>query len=121
MVHWRQTNLQALLSHRNTPDPESQVSPAQIVYGRAIRDHIPKMSYLPHAHWQELAAKREDCFLRRHYMKSEKLDAPAKALKELHEGDKSLTYRINPALHPNDGTSQGLSFSPYRLIAFSSK
>ena len=78
----------ALLSHRNTPDPESQVSPAQIFYGRAIRDHIPKMSYLPHAHWQELAAKREDCFLRRHYMKSEKLDAPAKALKELHEGDK---------------------------------
>ena len=78
----------ALLSHRNTPDPESQVSPAQIVYGRAIRDHIPKMSYLPHAHWQELAAKREDCFLRRHYTKSEKLDAPAKALKELHEGDK---------------------------------
>ena len=31
----------ALLIHRNTPDPTTGVSPAQILYGRQLRDHIP--------------------------------------------------------------------------------
>ena len=29
----------ALLIHRNTPDPLTDVSPAQIVFGRSLRDH----------------------------------------------------------------------------------
>ena len=28
----------ALLEHRNTPDPDTDLSPAQVIYGRQIRD-----------------------------------------------------------------------------------
>ena len=31
----------ALLSHGNNPDPATGVSPAQILFGRQLRDHIP--------------------------------------------------------------------------------
>ena len=31
----------ALLIHRNTPDPTTNVSPAQLVFGHALKDHIP--------------------------------------------------------------------------------
>ena len=77
----------ALLAHRNCPDPSTKVSPAQIVFGRSIRDHIPRASYTPQFQWQQLAQKREDCFLRRHFRNSERLDSGAKKLVDLAEGD----------------------------------
>ena len=77
----------ALLSHRNTPDPTSGISPAMIVFGRAIRDHIPRRDFLAQSKWEELARKREDSFLKRHYLKAEKLESGAKALKALNVGD----------------------------------
>ena len=79
--------IQALLAHRNSPDPATGVSPAQIVFGHQIRDIIPSTDYTPQSKWSDLARKREDCFLRRHYMRGEKLDAQAKALKQLKQGD----------------------------------
>ena len=77
----------ALLMHRNTPDPATHVSPAQIVYGHPIRDHIPRQSYAPREDWAKLASRREQCFMKRHFLKSEKLDMNAKKLKELQAGD----------------------------------
>ena len=77
----------ALLIHRNTPDPTTNVSPAEIVYGRPIRDHIPKNSYLPRKEWTELAKRREQSFLKRHYLKVEDLSKKAKRLKPLTQGD----------------------------------
>ena len=77
----------ALLMHRNLPDPVSKVSPAQIVFGRSLRDHIPKANYTPCTHWKELAAKREECFIKRHYLRGEKLDCNARKLKDLVLGD----------------------------------
>ena len=73
--------------HRNLPDPVSKVSPAQIVFGRSLRDHIPKVRYTPNEYWTQLAAKREDCFLKRHYLRGEKLDCVARKLKDLVSGD----------------------------------
>ena len=76
----------SLLAHRNTPDPDIKVSPAEIVYGRPIRDHIPKIVYEPREAWSSYAKRREDSFLRRHYLKREPLNAHAKMLKPLKEG-----------------------------------
>ena len=78
---------QALLAHRNAPDPVSKVSPAQLVFGRQIKDHIPLASYSPQKYWVELAEKREDCFLKRHYLTGERLDAKARNLKPISPGD----------------------------------
>ena len=78
---------QALLCHRNTPDPSSKVSPAQIVFGREVRDIIPRSSYRPPKAWRDMAAAREDSFLSRHYAQSEK-PRPQRELKQLHPGDR---------------------------------
>ena len=41
--------VRALLAHRNSPDPITKVSPAQIVFG--CRNNIPSQSYLPDRPW----------------------------------------------------------------------
>ena len=79
----------ALLIHRNTPDPSTNLSPANIVFGRPLRDHIPAPigHYIPRKEWQELATKREECFLKRHYSKVEDLTRGSKQLLTLIPGD----------------------------------
>ena len=58
----------AMLAYRNTPDPMSRVSPAEIVFGRRIRDFIPAPpgQYLPHWTWRETLEAREDALRVRH-------------------------------------------------------
>ena len=41
----RDTFFRALLQHRNTPDPNTGVSPAQALFGRPIKDLIPFQPY----------------------------------------------------------------------------
>ena len=38
--HWDKI-LRAMMNHRNTPDPEWKLSPAQLLFGRPIRDFLP--------------------------------------------------------------------------------
>ena len=76
----------AILQHRNAPDPETGVSPAEIVFGHPTRDHLPRASYKPRASWAELAEKREEAFLSRHYRKCESLNLHATNLKPLLVG-----------------------------------
>ena len=79
--------LRALLAHRNTPDAVTGLSPASIVFGRQLRDHIPRRSYVPQLVWSEVAQKREEAFLKRHYANAEKVERGARVLKELNIGD----------------------------------
>jgi hypothetical protein len=37
--------MKAILQYRNTPHKEGRRSPAQMVFGRALRDHIPCLPY----------------------------------------------------------------------------
>ena len=78
---------QALLAQRNCPDPESNVSPAQVVCGHAVRDIIPATDYAPREEWSQLATRQEECFLRRHFRKCEPLESQARNLTELLPGD----------------------------------
>ena len=58
----------AILSYRNTPSPDTKLSPAQCVFGRPIRDVIPihRNKYKPHRSWTEALNKREDAMSDRH-------------------------------------------------------
>ena len=78
--------VQSLLNHRNTPEPLSKVSPAQIVFSREIRDIIPRHAYTADAQWTKLAPSREEAFLKRQYAKSE-VPRPQKKLRDLAVGD----------------------------------
>ena len=56
-----------LLQYRNTPDPDSGLSPAQIIFGKTMGDLMPVMPEAPvftnsavHPLWREMWAKQED-------------------------------------------------------------
>ena len=52
----------ALLVHRNTPKSDTDSLPAQIIFGRGLRDHLPTIvgRYQPRLEWR-LPAQQRDC------------------------------------------------------------
>ena len=79
----------AMLAYRNTPDPVSKVSPAEIIFGRRIRDFIPTPPghYLPHWTWRETLAAREDDLRVRHMRTHERLSEHTRVLPPLTIGN----------------------------------
>ena len=59
--------LRAMLQYRNTPQPDTRMSPAQIVYGRYLRDFIPVVNnkYEPKQEWSMVQEYRERALARR--------------------------------------------------------
>ena len=99
----------ALLIHRNTPDPLTNLSPAQIVFGRNLRDHIPAPvgHFTPRKEWQDMAKKREESFLIRHYRKAEDLTRGSKQLPNLIPGD-HVYIQDQRGLTPNKWHQSGV-------------
>ena len=54
----------ALLLHRNTPPPDIGVSPAELLFGRNINDHLPNPITF-RKEWSELADARETAYNKR--------------------------------------------------------
>ena len=83
----------AMLQYRNTPDPETKISPAEALFGRPIRDFIPVMpgKYKPHPTWQETLSAREEALRNRHMMAAERWSEHTRQLPQLKVGD---TVRI---------------------------
>ena len=59
--------LRAMLQYRNTPQPDTRMSPAQVVYGRHMRDFIPVVNdkYEPKQEWGMIREYRERALARR--------------------------------------------------------
>lgn len=79
----------AILQYRNTPDHDTQLSPAMCIFGRAIRDFIPihPGKYQPHLTWRETMANREEALRNRHMQTAERLSAHTRPLPPLVIGD----------------------------------
>ena len=87
--------LRALLQLRNTPDPDSNVSPSQILFGRPLRDAFLFSNRLEkysnpsiHPTWREAWAAKETALRARYVKSSEKLSENSKALAPLQIGQK---------------------------------
>jgi hypothetical protein len=87
--------LRALLQMRNTPDPDCNLSPAQIIFGRPIRDSLSFVNRLekytnPHIRpiWREAWTAKESALRTRFTRTSETLNEHAKPLMPLKIGDK---------------------------------
>ena len=87
--------LRALLQLRNTPDPDCNLSPAQILFGRPIRDSLSFVNRLekfsnPHIRpmWREAWSSKEEALRTRFTKSAEKLSQHAKPLQPLRVGDK---------------------------------
>ena len=79
----------AVLQYRNTPDPETKLSPAQMLFGHPIRDFIPILpnKYKPHKTWQETLAAREEALRNRHMKAAERWSEHTRQLPPLKVGD----------------------------------
>ena len=87
--------LRALLQLRNTPDPDCHVSPAQIIFGRPIRDAFSFINRLEkfsnknvHPTWREVWSAKESALRTRFVKTSEALNGHCKTLGRLVPGDK---------------------------------
>ena len=82
----------AMLEYRNTPNPETRLSPAQVVFGRNVRDFIPVLPYKyePRQEWSLLQEDRERAFARKLYNDGTKLAMGTRKMPPLAVGDKVL-------------------------------
>ena len=65
----------AMLQYRNMPDKETNLPPAQCLFGRRIRDFIPihPGRYVPHPTWKETLLAREEALRNMHMKTAEQL------------------------------------------------
>ena len=99
----------AMLQYRNTPDPDTKLSPAMCLFGRAIRDFIPTHpgKYEPHPTWKSTLQDREIALRNRHMKFHEQLSEHTRHLPPLRVGD---TVRIQNQVgpHPTKWDKTGL-------------
>jgi len=79
----------AILQYRNTPDQNTKLSPAMILFKRPIRDFIPILpgKYRPADVWIETRHDRERAHRVRHAREVERLAQYTKVLHPLKVGD----------------------------------
>jgi len=79
----------AILQHRNTPLPGIGLSPAQLLYGRTLRDHMPSLTdaLRVRKEWVTLAEDRERSLANRHMVSMEHYNTNTHELPPLRLGD----------------------------------
>ena len=87
--------LRAMLQLRNTPDPDCNISPAEIVFGRNLRDSLAFVNRLEKFRnpavrpaWREAWAAKEDALKVRFSKTAEKINEHARKLPPLRVGDR---------------------------------
>ena len=83
---------QAMLIHRNTPCSITGLSPAQVVFGRVLRDALPLQpgKFVPRQDWRLAADKRAEAYSKRKFDMQERLTHGSRHLPPLHVGDHVL-------------------------------
>ncbi len=99
----------AILQYRNTPNPDTKLSPAQCIFGRPIRDFIPILPghYKPHPTWRETLAAREEALRNRHMRSAERWTEHTKRLPPLTVGD-NVRIQNQTGPHPTKWDKTGL-------------
>ena len=94
--------LQALMTYRNTPDRDTHRSPAQVIFGRNLRDFLPspQTRYKPQPEWIMLREDREKALAKRAISNMEKLDRNCRVLPKLAVGD-SVLVQNQVGNHPS--------------------
>ena len=106
--------LRGILQLRNTPDPECNLSPAQVLFGRPLRDAFSFINRCVkfenraiHPVWREAWAEKEEALRTRFAKSVEKLNAHARPLANLKSGDK-VFIQNQFGSHPNKWDRSGV-------------
>ena len=77
------------MSYRNTPCKDLNLSPAQIIFGRKLRDHLPILpgNFRPKQEWLLSQNQRELALAKRYEEQGERLTRGTKTLPSLVIGD----------------------------------
>ena len=94
--------LQALMMYRNTPDRDTGLSPAQVIFGRNLRDFLPSPQHRlrPQPQWLMLREDREKALAKRAVSNMEKLMPGCRELPKLLVGD-SVIVQNQVGNHPS--------------------
>ena len=87
----------AILQYRNTPLPDINLSPAQILFHRQLRDSIPAVPshYRLHKDWILSAKEREAALAKRNHRIIERYDTSTRLLQPLKVGTKVVVQTQN--------------------------
>jgi len=108
--------VRALLQQRNTPDRDCQLSPAEVLFGRGLRDAMPQLSKSVqifesdqiHNQWHEAWAAKEEAIRARLVRSCEQLEMGSRELPSLREGDHVLIQNQDKSSgRPNKWDRQG--------------
>ena len=107
----------SMLNYRNTPCRDTNLSPAEIIYGRPIRDHLPRLplNYKPRKEWT-LTRERRELALAQRYARQEKLlNEHTKVLPTLNNGDcVSIQNQCGPRARKWDKTGMIVESLPHQ-------
>ena len=113
--------VRALLNYHNTPMKDINLSPAQIIYARNIKDHTPLIpgKYEPREEWILTQERREELLSRRYELMGDRLKLGTKVLNKLKIGNiVSLQNQAGPRAKKWDKTGviiEVLPFDQYRI------
>ena len=84
--------LAAILMFRNTPDRDTNMSPAQVIFGRQVKDFLPIIpgKLKLHPEWRITMEQRETALAKRHVRRETELQRHTKAQAKLSVGDTVL-------------------------------
>jgi len=106
--------LRGMLQLRNTPDPACKLSPAQVLFGRTLRDAFSFINRRPKFEnasiqpiWHEAWAAKEDALRTRFAGSVEKLNLHARQLPKLQIGERVFIQNQN-GTHPNKWDRSGI-------------
>ena len=79
----------SILNYRNTPCRDTKLSPAEILYGGPIKDHLPNIpqKYNPREEWTLTRERREIALAQRYGRQEKLLNEHTKVLPSLNMGD----------------------------------
>lgn len=99
----------ALLQYRNCPSPDTGMSPATCLFGRATRDLLPGIPprFKPHADWNNKLDLRERALSKRRVAGRARWDEHTQGLTPLKCGDTVLVQN-QTGRHPNKWDKSGM-------------
>ena len=116
------TAARPILQYRNTPLPDIELSPAQILLHRQLRDSIPVHPdhYQPHKKWVLTAEEREKALSKQNHILVKNHDATARKLWPLVRGTDVVMQGETKRWEHNGRIVEVLPYRQYRIRMFHS-